>query len=76
MSRIVPVHALIVVMWLIDPAATAAADLVVHPEGNAVADVPNVRAAVAAGGVVLLKATNADGVPTAFEFGRTGTRGC
>ena len=49
-------------------AVTAAAETVVFPEGSPATDVANVRAAVAAGGVVLLKAVNADGVPTPFEF--------
>lgn len=48
---------------------TVAADQVVYPTGTYPEDVNNVQAAVDQGGTVLLKAKNADGQPTAFEFG-------
>jgi len=51
---------------------TVSADQVVYPTGNHHKDVDNVQAAVDQGGTVLLKATNADGQPTAFEFGNGG----
>jgi hypothetical protein len=41
----------------------------VFPTGEFPADVENVQAAVDQGGVVLLKATNRVGEPTAFDFG-------
>jgi hypothetical protein len=41
---------------------------VVYPTGSYPTDILNVRAAVAQGGKVLLKATDVNGVPTAFEF--------
>jgi hypothetical protein len=47
----------------------AIADAVVFPTGEFPTDVENVQAAVDQGGVVLLKATNVDGQPTAFNFG-------
>jgi hypothetical protein len=46
-----------------------AIEQVVFPTGDFPADVQNVQAAVDLGGVVLLKATNAAGLPTAFNFG-------
>jgi hypothetical protein len=45
------------------------ADTTVFPTGAFPADVVNVQAAVAGGGTILLKAVNAAGVPTAFNFG-------
>jgi hypothetical protein len=42
---------------------------VVHPTGDPAQDVVAVRTAVQAGGTVLLRATNAEGVPQAFDFG-------
>lgn len=42
---------------------------VVHPTGQFPADVENVQAAVDQGGSVLLKATDVDGRPVAFNFG-------
>jgi hypothetical protein len=42
---------------------------VVYPVGAYPQDVENVQAAVDLGGTVLLKARNAEGVPTAFDFG-------
>lgn len=44
-------------------------DEVVYPTGVFPDDLANVQAAVDAGGTILLKATDADGVPTAFDFG-------
>jgi hypothetical protein len=44
----------------------------VYPTGSFPADVLSVRSAFAGGGTVLLKATDAAGVPTAFNFGQTG----
>lgn len=44
-------------------------DEVVFPTGEFPTDVENVQAAVDQGGIVLLKATNQDGQPTAFNFG-------
>ncbi len=43
---------------------------VVYPTGDPSDDVPNVQDAVAGGGTVLLKATDRDGNPTAFNFGQ------
>ena len=51
------------------PAGAHAATTVVYPTGQYPADVQNVQAAVDGGGTVLLKATNASGAPTAFNFG-------
>jgi hypothetical protein len=52
------------------PSASAnSAVHVVYPTGSAATDVANVQAAVDAGGVVLLKATDAAGAPAVFEFG-------
>ncbi|HLH55177.1 MAG TPA: hypothetical protein VKY92_16345 [Verrucomicrobiae bacterium] len=42
---------------------------VVYPTGVWPDDVNNVQAAVSAGGIVLLKAVNSSGTPTAFNFG-------
>ena len=68
--------------WLILAAALAvavahaeAATQVVHPTGVFPADVLNVRAAVNAGGTVLLKATDVSGAPLAFNFGPATTAG-
>src|SRR6267142_2383777 len=44
-------------------------DAVIYPTGTSVTDRANLQIAVNAGGTVLLKATSASGVPTAFEFG-------
>ena len=49
-----------------------AAATVVYPTGSYPLDVQNVQAALDGGGTVLLKATNAAGVPTAFDFGPSG----
>jgi hypothetical protein len=46
--------------------------LVVVPTGQFPADVQNVQAALDAGGEVLLRAADAAGVPTAFNFGAFG----
>ena len=48
---------------------SAQAVTVVYPTGEYPADVENVQAAVDQGGTVLLKATNAVGDPTSFNFG-------
>jgi hypothetical protein len=45
-------------------------DHVVFPTGGFPADVQNVQAAADRGGAVLLKATNLEGEPMAFNFGR------
>jgi len=50
------------------PAAGADATLV-FPTGDPAHDVPNVQAAVDAGGTVRLKATTVDGDPGVFDFG-------
>jgi hypothetical protein len=50
------------------PAATSG-HTVVRPTGDPARDVQAVRAAVRAGGTVLLKATDAAGKPRAFDFG-------
>ena len=50
------------------------APTVVLPTGGYPADVNNVQGALDAGGTVLLKATNASGAPTPFNFGPA-TRG-
>jgi hypothetical protein len=44
-------------------------DQIVYPTGAFPTDVKNVQVALAAGGTILLKATDAGGVPTAFNFG-------
>jgi hypothetical protein len=44
-------------------------DEVVHPTGVFPDDVHNVQSAVDQGGTILLKATDADGMPAAFNFG-------
>ena len=49
--------------------AICAAATVVYPTGSYPLDVQNVQAALDGGGTVLLRATNAAGVPTAFDFG-------
>jgi len=46
-----------------------AAQTVVYPTGIFPDDVANVQAAINHGGMVILKAVNAAGVPTAFNFG-------
>jgi hypothetical protein len=50
-------------------AGPSLAETVVFPTGSHPADVQAVQEAVNGGGTVLLKAINADGVPTAFDFG-------
>lgn len=55
------------------PAAASGAR-VVYPTGLAASDVPQVQAAVNAGGSILLKASDANGVPAAFEFGSGSVR--
>jgi opacity protein-like surface antigen len=50
-------------------ANAALAAIVVYPTGDYPTDVQNVQAAVDQGGTVLLKAQNAAGVATAFNFG-------
>lgn len=50
-------------------ARQAAAATVVYPTGQYPADVQSVQAALDGGGTVLLKATNAAGAPTSFDFG-------
>src|SRR4030095_16518044 len=49
--------------------ANCAAATVVYPTGSYPLDVQHVQAALDGGRTVLLKATNAAGVPTAFDFG-------
>ena len=44
-------------------------DVVLYPTGLYPQDVENVQAAVDLGGTILLKATDAQGIPTAFNFG-------
>jgi hypothetical protein len=48
---------------------------VVYPTGSFPLDVQNVQAAIDGGGTVILKATNATGQPTAFNFGPPTTSG-
>jgi hypothetical protein len=55
--------------FVVPPSAHATAATVVYPTGQFPADVQNVQAALDQGGTVLLKATNAAGVATAFNFG-------
>lgn len=50
-------------------------DQVVVPTGSFPLDVQNVQAALDSGGTVLLKATNAAGVPTSFNFGPSDRNG-
>lgn len=61
--------AVILTSIAVDPASAIAAERVVVPTGEFPADVVNVQAAVNLGGTILLKARNAAGVPTAFNFG-------
>ncbi len=58
------------ILWgtALPPAVAAPATHVVRPTGTAAFDLVNVQAAVALGGKVILKASNAKGVPTAFNF--------
>jgi hypothetical protein len=49
--------------------AVGGADTIVYPTGSYPADVEAVQAALDGGGRVLLKARNASGQPTAFDFG-------
>jgi hypothetical protein len=51
------------------PSTARAAVTVVYPTGQFPADVTNVQAALDQGGTVLLKATDVQGQPTAFDFG-------
>lgn len=53
-------------------ASAAGGPATVYPTGVFPDDVNHVQAAVNRGGVVLLKAVNASGVPTAFNFGTAG----
>ena len=50
-------------------ASAAPANTTVFPTGSFPLDVQNVQAAINGGGTVVLKATNAAGQPTAFNFG-------
>src|SRR5262245_46007156 len=50
-------------------ASAAPANTTVYPTGSFPLDVQNVQAAIDGGGTVVLKATNAAGQPTAFNFG-------
>lgn len=52
--------------------ASVQADRIVYPTGQASLDIANVQAALDQGGIVLLKATNSAGSPTAFDFGPSG----
>lgn len=57
-------------------AAGLASPQVVYPTGTYPLDVENVQTAVTRGGTVILKATNAAGAPTDFDFGpNTGRMG-
>ena len=63
-----------VLLWTVallvwSPGVLAAGPTVVYPTGQWPADVDDVQAAANAGGRILLKAVNASGVPTAFNFG-------
>src|SRR5262249_30264301 len=59
--------------------AAAPVTTTVYPTGSFPLDVQNVQAAIDRGGTGILKATNKDGQPTAFDFGppepETGDRG-
>jgi hypothetical protein len=55
--------------FVVAPSAHAAPATVVYPTGQFPTDVQNVQAALDQGGTVLLKATNAAGIATAFNFG-------
>src|SRR4029434_443181 len=55
--------------------ANCAAATIVYPTGSYPLDAQNVQAALDGGGTVLLKATNAAGVPTAFDFGPSDVTG-
>lgn len=59
----------VVLLVLATAAAAHAATTVVYPTGAFPTDVNNVQAAVDQGGTVLLKATDAAGTPTSFNFG-------
>lgn len=61
--------ALILVALALSFPSARAADTTVYPTGTFPADVLAVRAAVRAGGHVVLKATDPAGIPTVFEFG-------
>jgi hypothetical protein len=58
-----------VVVFGVQSPARAMTQSVVYPTGSYPADVQNVQAAVDRGGVVVLKATDVSGNPTAFNFG-------
>jgi hypothetical protein len=70
--KIIPIVLAALALSLILPGGSRAAlvpDRVVFPTGEWPTDVENVQAAVDLGGIVLLKANNAAGQPTAFNFG-------
>jgi hypothetical protein len=59
----------VAVLTLVTLTGATAQAATVYPTGDPAVDLPNVQAAVAAGGRVLLKATSESGYPTAFNFG-------
>lgn len=64
-------HLALALLTIVGSASGLLADSVVHPTGRFPADLEAVQAAVDQGGRVLLKAVNAAGQPTAFDFGPT-----
>src|SRR5262245_46271895 len=56
-------------LLMLCPPRADAAPAIVHPTGDPAYDLAAVRAAVQAGGTVLLKARDAAGIPKAFDFG-------
>ena len=67
MNNIVLAGALLCAVFAGTPAS--AATTIVYPTGQYPTDVQSVQAALDQGGTILLKATNASGAPTAFDFG-------
>src|SRR5437588_9231449 len=66
----------VVLLLCVATSARAAAPVsVVLPTGSYPLDVQNVQAALDGGGVILLKASDATGIPTAFNFGPSGLAG-
>ena len=66
---------LVALLLSLATAAGAAPPTVVYPTGTFPLDVQNVQAALDGGGTVLLKAVNASGVPTHFNFGPSSLAG-
>jgi hypothetical protein len=61
------------ILFLLSASNLFAESITVHPTGNESVDVLAVQTAInniGLGGTVLLKATNVEGIPTAFNFGR------